>query len=439
MVGLLSSRWYLAFESASAASLYYQCERKPDFLKHRFIYPNEAEATDMLIEFLRPMLSAGKAVRLTVNNTGAHGANQAQELEVRGPITTVIPTVRNRLDEQLQTRLLVAELDDYEGRVRQHARAFSRLLLPDYAPANDAETKRRWNATLESLTDVRRVVFPLERDEFALDNDGISHGARLWANVLGLMSSHAWLEQRNREILRLPSGERAVVATPDDYEAAYHVFAATSCRTVVNISATHRKLLGALYELRQEASDARGFSQRRIAEKAQVTQGAVSKNKTFLVTSLKLVRETEHGLALVSDADPSWWASDDLMHGFPTPEMVRKWWSEGESPSGPGGGQKSDARKPGNRWNTGNHRHQHIGQDLPVADAYAENGRRDGYTAVEMAGNHPENGHSGMIPEHGIADSSLPMRKTGDKDRLIPAIPSIPASSSNGHDSAKLP
>ncbi len=118
VVGLLPPEWCLAFESASAASMYYRVANDPDFLRHRFVYPNEAEATDALVEFFRPMLSAGKAVRLTVNNTGPNGANEAQELEVWGPITTVIPTVRNKLDGQLQTRLLVAELEDYAGRVR---------------------------------------------------------------------------------------------------------------------------------------------------------------------------------------------------------------------------------------------------------------------------------------------------------------------------------
>ena len=108
VVRLLPPRWYLAIESASAASLYYQCEQNPDFLAHRFIYFNEAEATDKLVEFLRPMLSSGKAVRLTVNSDDT-GRNTGQELEVRGPITTIIPTVRNKLDEQLQTRLLVAD------------------------------------------------------------------------------------------------------------------------------------------------------------------------------------------------------------------------------------------------------------------------------------------------------------------------------------------
>jgi hypothetical protein len=327
VVRLLPPQWYLAFESASAASLYYQCEQNPDFLAHRFVYPNEAEATDKLVEFLRPMLSSGKAVRLTVNSDDA-GRNTGQELEVRGPITTIIPTIRNKLDWQLQTRLLVAELEDYEGRVKQHARAFNKLLLPDYVSPNDAATLRRWSAALESLTRVRRVVIPHDREEFALSDDNVSHGARLWANLLGLMCAHAWLEQRNRKIIELANGERAVVASSEDYEAAYRVFAATSRRTVVNLSDTHRKILDALYQLHKENLEADGFTQRRIAEKASVKQGTVSKNKTFLVTNAKLVWEPNHGLALVEGAEPSWWTDADLMNGFPSPEKVRQWWGE---------------------------------------------------------------------------------------------------------------
>ncbi|PLS87630.1 MAG: hypothetical protein CYG60_00875, partial [Actinobacteria bacterium] len=246
VVAILPPGWYLSFESASASSMYYRVERDPGFLEHRFLYPNEIEAVDALIEFLRPMLSSSKAMKLTVNKD-AEGRNEGQELEVKGPITTIIPTVRNKTDEQLQTRLLIAELEDYEGRVKEHTRAFSKLLRPGYAATDNTEEVGRWQAALGSLTAKRRVVFPLEHEEFALDNDGVSHGARLWANLLGLMCSHAWLEQRNRDAIELSSGERAVVATPDDYEAAYDIFQAISRRSVVNLSETHRKILNALY------------------------------------------------------------------------------------------------------------------------------------------------------------------------------------------------
>lgn len=36
---------------------------------------------------------------------------------------------------------------------------------------------------------------------------------------MGLMCAHAWLEQRNRRLVTLPSGEAAVVATAEDYRA----------------------------------------------------------------------------------------------------------------------------------------------------------------------------------------------------------------------------
>ncbi len=376
---LLPSEWCLAFESASATSMYYQVQNDPEFLRHRFVYPNEAEATDRLVEFLRPMLSAGKAVRLTVNNTGPNGANEAQELEVRGPISTVIPTVRNKLDEQLQTRLLVTELQDYEGRVKAHSRAFNRLLLPDCAEDNSADTRRVWRAALRALTEVRKVVFPLDSEEFTLDNDAISHGARLWANVLGLMCAHAWLEQRNRDIIELSTGARAVVAVPDDYEVAYRLFEATSQRTMINLSDTHRKILNALYELKEADPGVEGFTQRMIAQRAEISQPAVAKHKVFLIGSVKLLRETDHGLALADGAEPSWWESEGLMRGFPSPRKIRGLYDVGEPL---GASISRDTRNGRDRHDrsghvsmTSLHKHSKNGYGEPISHAIASRDR----------------------------------------------------------------
>jgi hypothetical protein len=91
---------------------------------------------------------------------------------------------------------------------------------------------------------IRRVIFPLERRDFALD-EGIGHGARLWANLLSLMVTHAWLEQRNRRVLEL--GEGAIEAIPSDYATACRIFDKVCKRTVANISDTHRKILNSLF------------------------------------------------------------------------------------------------------------------------------------------------------------------------------------------------
>lgn len=324
----LPEEFCLAFESASAKSLYYRAESDPEILKHHWIYPNEAEATDELVEMFRPLLSGGRASHLTVNKT-AEGRNAAQELSIEGPASITIPTVRNKLDAQLQTRMLVAELPDYEGRVAEHSREVSRQLLPDRAGQDYGPKVRAWQAALRSLTTTRRVVFPLGKEEFCFDSDTVSHGARLWANLIGLMLSNAWLEQRNREVIELSSGERAIVAMPEDYEAAYRIFEATCERSVVNLSDTHRKILRAVYELKQESDLAEGFSQRKIAEKAGVSVSTVSEHKTYLTKSVKLLREAEEGgLTLVADAEPSWWEKGDLLVGFPRPEQVRLWWEE---------------------------------------------------------------------------------------------------------------
>jgi hypothetical protein len=230
--------------------------------------------------------------------------------------------------------------------------------LPEFVVVDNSHKLFLWQAGLRQLIEVRRVVFPLKHSDFALDNDDLSHGARTWANLLGLMCAHAWLEQRNRDLLELPIGERAIVATPKDYEAAYAIFKATCTRTVVNLSKTHRKILDAVYALKEEDSDRDGFSQRKIAHKAGISQALVSKEKTFLVTSVKLLREGEHGLTLVADAEPSWWQEGDIMAGFPTPEDVQGWWDETFPPG---------------RGNRG-YQSNHLTETERNTDTYAETG-----------------------------------------------------------------
>ena len=350
----LPDEFYLAFESASAKSLFYRAESDPGVFSFKWFYPNEAEGTDLLVETLRPILSGGKASHLTVNKS-PEGRNAAQELNIEGPVSITIPTVRNKLDAQLQTRMLVAELADYEGRVAQHSRAVSRQYLPDQAGEDHGPRIKAWQGALRSLAQCRRVVFPLDVEAFCFDSDTVSHGARLWTNLLGLMLAHAWLEQRNRESMDLASGERAIIATPEDYEAAYDIFKATCERSVVNLSDTHRKILDAVYDLKQQSSFADGYSLRKIADQADIHHSTVAEHKTYLTRSVKLLREAEGGLDLVVDAVPSWWHKGDLLIGFPHPEQVWRWWKEHTA--------SETARQP-----------RHTADAVHNADTYAENG-----------------------------------------------------------------
>ena len=106
----------------------------------------------------------------------------------------------------------------------------------------------------------------------------------------------------------------------------------------MNISDTHRKILNSLYDLRQQFPNREGFTQREIAKEGKdvpseerVSQGSISNNKTFLVTSAKVMKETDDGLALVEGAEPSWWSQDGIMTGLPTPEQVRAWWEDSDA------------------------------------------------------------------------------------------------------------
>ena len=319
------------FESASAKSFFYEADANPDQFKHTWVYPNEAEATDALVETLRPLLSKAKAVHKTVD-TNAEGANAFRGLTIEGPLTVTIPTVRNKLDGQLQSRMLVIELEEFEDRVPRHSAKVSESLLLKRATEDHAGELALWRAALKKLTKVRRVGIATHHEKFRLETNKISHGARLWRNFLSLMLTYAWLEQRNRETITLENGEVGVVASSEDYRAAYEVFSAACKRSVVELSDTHRDILNAVYELekgekRGALRDA-GFSYRKIGEEAGCSYETVRKQKAFLVQSVGLLRESEQGgLRLVKDANPSWWEDNEILEGFPTPDEVDMWWT----------------------------------------------------------------------------------------------------------------
>ena len=319
------------FESASAKSFYYQADADPDRFLHTWVYPNEAEATDPLIETLRPLLSKGSASHGTVDNS-EDGPNAFRSLHVQGPITVTIPTVRNKLDGQFQTRLLTVEMEDYEGRVAGHTEKFADTLLPNYVAADHTETLKKWKAALKSLTAVRKVVLPGKVAGFRYNNDSVSHGARLFRNLCSFMLTHAWLEQRNRTVLELSTGEKAVVVTAEDYRVAYDLFEKVATRSVINLSDTHKKICDSVHELQNATKGSRlygrGLSIREIASKAGLNHQTVQKHKTFLITSEGLLREGEKGgLMLVEGAEPSWWRQGDLLKGLPKPAEVEEWWA----------------------------------------------------------------------------------------------------------------
>jgi hypothetical protein len=152
---VLPEEFTFAFENSSPKSLFYKAKLEgPSCLKHTTLYPNEAEAVDPLVETFRPVLSGGKATLVTVGKDGGE-ENVGQEIHLEGPMGLVVPTVRNKLDKQLQTRMLLADLDDYPGRVAAHSGAVSEQLSPDYAGADYSQEIFVWQAALRSLAEIR--------------------------------------------------------------------------------------------------------------------------------------------------------------------------------------------------------------------------------------------------------------------------------------------
>jgi hypothetical protein len=325
-VSMAPAEWYKAFTVASGQAFYWAAKIDPAFLKHVFIYPNEVEAVDTVIEFLRPMLSQGHAEKY-VTNKDDNGGFVFESIRVEGPMTGVLPTVRNKLEGQLQTRLLITELTDYTGRVKEQTQSLSRQYSRNRAAEVSDEERKLWNAALRSLTDRREVVwFCAERAEFSLDNDALEHGARLWGNLLGLGAANAFLEQENRTTETLEDGTEVIVASAADYRTAYELLEATSKRSMENISEHHRKILNAVHEL-QEGHSVGGWSMNKIARKAGISTATVHRHKTFLTKSLGYLAEDrdDGGLRLALGVDPSWWEEGEAMKGFPRPEVVESW------------------------------------------------------------------------------------------------------------------
>jgi len=143
-----------------------------------------------------------------------------------------------------------------------------------------------------------------------------------------------------------------------------------------------------------------------------VSQGSISNNKTFLITSAKLMKETEHGLVLDEGAEPSWWSQDGIMRGLPTPEQVRAWWDDSHPDPDP-------APKGANRANHLITKDETGGK----ADTYGE---RDDYPAInqELMTNCPDgdqgqlhdSNHS-AISEGLISENGLPKRDGVEKQR----------------------
>jgi hypothetical protein len=324
----LPKAFVYSFESASEKSFYYQADANPERFRHTWVYPNEAEATDRLVETLRPLLSKGSASHKTVDTSG-EDSNAFREFNIAGPITVTIPTTRNKLDTQLQTRMLVSELEDFKDRVPKHSAQVSETFLASYAEEDHDTVYRKWRAAFSDLIKVRRVVIPSMHPDFRMRSNEVSHGARLWRNFLSLMLTNAWLEQRNRERITLRDESEAIVATAEDYRVAYEVFRGACERSVESLSETHRKILNAVFGLQKEEKNFRGagFSLRRVGEKAGISHEVVRRNRSYLSRSLGFLHDDdESGLKLVKDADPSWWAKKEFIVGFPLPESVYTWW-----------------------------------------------------------------------------------------------------------------
>jgi DNA polymerase I-like protein with 3'-5' exonuclease and polymerase domains len=188
-----------------------------------------------------------------------------------------------------------------------------------------------------------------DHEAFGYDSD-VSHGARVWGNLLGLVATNTWLEQRHRKVVQL-AGKKAILAEPIDYKLVYDLFETVAGRSVINVSEIQEKILDAVWALNEEHSpNQRGWEQRQVAEKAGISQSTVSRNYKELQVELSLL-DPEAGtrLRLATGVTQKSWNREDIMSGFPTPEDYEEIWEEiqgDDGPDGPDGGGGASSPPP---------------------------------------------------------------------------------------------
>ena len=285
----------------------------------------------------------GRAKKIVTAKDPA-GNMTTRTIIVEGPVTIAIPTIRNKTDEQLQTRLLVAELPDYAGgsstTPRRSPSNSCRTRQPPTTPASSGSGRRPLGSSPG-----RRVVFPLTIPT-SPSTTTISPTAR----GSGRTSSPSWRptpgwSRGTAGSSSWPAGEGEAPRRsrpPRGLRGGLPLFTEVCKRTVINLSETHRKILGRPLRPPGGPSRARRVHPAGDRQGGRGRLGTVSNNKTFLVTSAKLIRRPRPGLLLVEGAEPSWWTEGDLI-GRANPQA-------GQGPGGKTPRQIQPSGGAGHRW-----------------------------------------------------------------------------------------
>jgi hypothetical protein len=191
--------------SMTAKSLFFIEES----LEHRMLSVSEFSGAenDMTVYVLRTLLSEGHIKHLMVDK-GTKGLH-SRSLEKSGPTGLIVTTTRNRIDQEIETRMLSITLRD--------SREQTRLIIQQLAKKQNSQVRfDDWHALQTWLEQQdNRVSIPYAERLAELIPPVAVRLRRDFHQILALIQTHAILHQTTRQ--RSSDGE--IIATLADYTA----------------------------------------------------------------------------------------------------------------------------------------------------------------------------------------------------------------------------
>jgi hypothetical protein len=207
-----------------------------DFLKHKVVYLPEAAATlavkngveGEFTAMIRTLISEGYIRYQTVVAQDG-GPPTGLEIVKNGPIAVIVTTARNNIEDELMTRLLLADSDES---VSQSSKVLTSMLnaaagSSRSSPLTSTEIKlcqdfQRW-LELGGPYEVMLPFAPAIRAAFTLTPTATPTAIRVRRDIGGLItavSASAILYKAQRQA----DSEGRIVATLDDYKNAHEAF-----------------------------------------------------------------------------------------------------------------------------------------------------------------------------------------------------------------------
>jgi len=271
---------YYLIRASSPLALVYNDEQ----FTHRTVILTEADSLPEdgpAASAVRSLMSDGEMTYEVVEK-GDEGKHHVRKIVKPGP-TGLITTSTKPLGDQASTRTLTVSISDSPEQTRlvmraQADRANDELAQPDFEPWIAAQ---RW---LELAGD-RRVVIPFAHELADMIPATAVRMRRDFSQLLTVIQVNALLHQLQRE----RDGQRRIIATFDDYDAARSLLEEVFTATVHEMTPAIRETVEAVAELSKNGT---AVAAQQLVKKLGLAKATISYRVRRAVKSGFLVNET---------------------------------------------------------------------------------------------------------------------------------------------------